>query len=187
MPKNRKSVNYNEHAIRTEPKFFGKKADLEKISKIVMPPLRMKQSVQSTNQTNDDTTTIIVAETSTKTFIIIIIFFLLLLVLNQKHAANQLQSRDIFSGKVSCHAIELFIDYEHRCLTPCKLHSCSLTEFYVELQICILWLNGTVLPLNTEEDWYLCERSEDSAKNTTEMFIFFSIESFYITQQSTYP
>ena len=139
-----------------------------------MPPLRMKQSVQSTNQTNDDTTTIIIAETSTKTF-------LLLLVLNQKHAAKQLQSRDIFSGKVSCHAIELFIDYEHRCLTPCKLHSCSLTEFYVELQICILWLNGTVLPLNTEEDWYLCERSEDSAKNTTEMFIFFSIESFYIT------
>ena len=45
----------------------------------------------------------------------------------------------------------------------------------------MLWLNGTVLPLNTEEDWYLCERSEDSAKNTTEMFIFFSIESFYIT------
>ena len=51
----------------------------------------------------------------------------------------------------------------------------------------MLWLNGTVLPLNTEEEWYLCERSEDSAKNTTEMFIFFSIESFYITQQSTYP
>ena len=51
----------------------------------------------------------------------------------------------------------------------------------------MLWLNGTVFPLNTEEDWYLCERSEDSAKNTTEMFIFFSIESFYITQQSTYP
>ena len=83
MPKNRKSVNHNEHAIRTEPKFFGKKTDLEKISKIVMPPLRMKQSVQSTNQTNDDTTTIIIAETSTKTF-------LLLLVLNQKHAAKQL-------------------------------------------------------------------------------------------------
>ena len=83
MPKNRKSVNRNEHAIRTEPKFFGKKADLEKISKIVMPPLRMKQSVQSTNHTNDDTTIIIIAETSTKTF-------LLLLVLNQKHAAKQL-------------------------------------------------------------------------------------------------
>ena len=32
-----------------------------------------------------------------------------------------------FVRKVSCHAIELFIDYEHRCLTPCKLHSCSLT------------------------------------------------------------
>ena len=45
----------------------------------------------------------------------------------------------------------------------------------------MLWLNGTVLPLNTEEDWYLCERSEDSAKNTTEIFIFFSTESFYIT------
>ena len=87
MPKNRKSVNYNEHAIRTEPKFFGKKTDLEKISKIVMPPLRMKQSVQSTNHTNDDTTTIIIiiiiAETSTKTF-------LLWPVLNQKHAAKQL-------------------------------------------------------------------------------------------------
>ena len=81
MPKNRKSVNHNEHAIRTEPKFFGKKADLEKISKIVMPPLRMKQS--GTNQTNDDTTIIIITETFTKTF-------LLLLVLNEKHAAKQL-------------------------------------------------------------------------------------------------
>ena len=36
-----------------------------------------------------------------------------------------------FVRKVSCHAIELFIDYEHRCLTPCKLHSCSLTEFFL--------------------------------------------------------
>ena len=90
MPKNRKSVNHNEHAIRTEPKFFGKKTGLEKISKIVMPPLRMKQSVQSTNHTNDETTIIIIAETSTKTFFIIIIIFLLLLVLNQKHAAKQL-------------------------------------------------------------------------------------------------
>ena len=84
MPKNRKSVNRNEHAIRTEPKFFGTKTDLEKISKIVMPPLRMSvQSVQSTNQTNDDTTIIIIAETFTKTF-------LLLPVLNEKHAAKQL-------------------------------------------------------------------------------------------------
>ena len=47
MPKNRKSVNYNEHAIRTEPKFFGKKADLEKISKIVMPPLSLKDETVS--------------------------------------------------------------------------------------------------------------------------------------------
>ena len=81
MQKNRKPVNHNEHAIRIEPKFFGKKADLEKISKLVMPPLRMKQS--GTNQTNDDTTIIIIAETFTKTF-------LLLLVLNEKHAAKQL-------------------------------------------------------------------------------------------------
>ena len=86
MPKNRKSVNHNEHAIRTEPKFFGKKTDLEKISKIVMPPLRMKQSVQSTNHTNDNTTTIIITETSTKTFLLL----LLLLVLNEKYAAKQL-------------------------------------------------------------------------------------------------
>ena len=42
-----------------------------------MPPLRMKQSVQSTNQTNDNTTIIIIiiiiiiiAETSTKTFLL---------------------------------------------------------------------------------------------------------------------
>ena len=38
MPKNRKSVNRNEHAIRADPKFFGTKTDLEKISKILMPP-----------------------------------------------------------------------------------------------------------------------------------------------------
>ena len=31
MPKNRKSVNRNEHAIRADPKFFGTKTDLEKI------------------------------------------------------------------------------------------------------------------------------------------------------------
>ena len=75
---------------------------------------------------------------------------LFFLIFNQKHAANQLYSRDIIQGR--CHAIEFFIDYEHRCLTPWKLHCCSLTEFYFELYICILWLNGAVLPLNTEED-----------------------------------
>ena len=41
-----------------------------------------------------------------------------------------------FSGKVSCHAIELFIDYEHRCLASCKLHnnflqiSCCEFEYF---------------------------------------------------------
>ena len=33
-------------------KFFGTKTDLKKISKIPMPPLRMKQSVHSTNHTD---------------------------------------------------------------------------------------------------------------------------------------
>ena len=45
-----------------KPKFFGTKTDLKKISKIPMPPSRMKQSVQSTNHTNDNTTTIIIPE-----------------------------------------------------------------------------------------------------------------------------
>ena len=83
MPKNRKSVNRNEHAIRTDPKFFGTKTDLEKNIENSNAPLRMKQSVQSTNHTNDNTKTIIITETSTKTFS-------LLLVLNQNHAAKQL-------------------------------------------------------------------------------------------------
>ena len=44
--------------------------------------------------------------------------------------------RRYFSGKVSCHAIELFIDYEHRYLASCKLHnnflqiSCCEFEYF---------------------------------------------------------
>ena len=45
--------------------------------------------------------------------------------------------RRYFSGKVSCHAIELiFIDYEHGCLASCKLHnnflqiSCCEFEYF---------------------------------------------------------
>ena len=118
-----------------------------------MPPLRMNRSVQSTDHSNDNRTTITVTETSTKTFLIIIF--------RSETCCKPTLVTRYFSGKVSCHAIELFIDYEHRYLTTCKLDSCSLT-----------WLNGTVLLLNTEEDLYIRERSEDSAKNTTEIFIF---------------
>ena len=108
-----------------------------------MPPLRMNRTVQSTNYANDDTTTIIISETSTKTFFKIF---------QSETCCKATLVTRYFSGKVSCHAIELFIDYEHRCLTPCKLHSCSVTECFFKFKICILWLNGAVLPFNTEED-----------------------------------
>ena len=147
-----------------KPKFFSTKTDLKKIQNIPMPPLRMNRSVQSTDHSNDNRTTITVTETSTKTFLIIIF--------RSETCCKPTLVTRYFSGKVSCHAIELFIDYEHRYLTTCKLDSCSLTELKRELQICILWLNGTVLLLNKEEDLYIRERSEDSAKNTTEIFIF---------------
>ena len=104
-----------------KPKFFSTKTDPQKNTEN-SNALRMNRSVQSTNHTNDNRTTITINETSPKTFF---------LIFNQKHAANQLYSRDIIQGR--CHAIEFFIDYEHRCLSPWKLHCCSLKEFYFEL------------------------------------------------------
>ena len=86
-----------------------------------MPPLRMNRSVQSTDHSNDNRTTTTVTETSTKTFLIIIF--------RSETCCKPTLVTRYFSGKVSCHAIELFIDYEHRYLTTCKLDSCSLTEF----------------------------------------------------------
>ena len=85
-----------------KPKFFGTKTDLKKISKIPMPPLRMNRSVQSINHTNDNTTTIIIIETSTKTF---------LSLYSETCCKTTLVTR-YFLRKVSCHANELFIDYE---------------------------------------------------------------------------
>ena len=76
-----------------------------------MPPLWMNRSVQSRTHTNDNTTTIIITETSTKTLFIVIIFQ------SETSCRTTLVTR-YFSGKVSCHAIESFVDYEHRCLTP---------------------------------------------------------------------
>ena len=67
-----------------------------------MPPLRMNRSVQSINHTNDNTTTIIIIETSTKTF---------LSLYSETCCKTTLVTR-YFLRKVSCHAIELFIDYE---------------------------------------------------------------------------
>ena len=94
-----------------KPKFYGTKTDPKKISKIPMPPLWMNRSVQSRTHTNDNTTTIIITETSTKTLFIVIIFQ------SETCCKTTLVTR-YFSGKVSCHAIESFVDYEHRCLTP---------------------------------------------------------------------
>ena len=87
------------------------KTDPKKISKIPMPPLWMNRSVQSRTHTNDNTTTIIITETSTKTLFIVIIFQ------SETCCKTTLVTR-YFSEKVSCHAIESFVDYEHRCLTP---------------------------------------------------------------------
>ena len=93
-----------------KPKFYGTKTDPKKISKIPMPPLWMNRSVQSRTHTNDNTTTIIITETSTTTLSIVIIFQ------SETCCKTTLVTR-YFSGKVSCHAIESFVDYEHRCLT----------------------------------------------------------------------
>ena len=112
-----------------KPKFHGTKTDPKKISKIPMPPLWMNRSVQSRTHTNDNTTTIIITETSTKTLFIVIIFQ------SETCCKTTLVTR-YFSGKVSCHAIESFVDYEHQC--------CSLTDFFFFF---------SVLPLNTEEDF----------------------------------
>ena len=81
-----------------------------------MPPLRMNRSVQSTDHSNDNRTTITVTETSTKTFYYY--YFSI---------RNVLQTN--FSHAIFFREIELFIDNEHRCLTPWKLYSYSLTEF----------------------------------------------------------
>ena len=94
---------------------MAQKPILKKISKIPMPPLWMNRSVQSRTHTNDNTTTIIITETSTKTLFIVIIFQ------SETCCKTTLVTR-YFSGKVSCHAIESFVDYEHRC--------CSLTDFF---------------------------------------------------------
>ena len=98
-----------------KPKFHGTKTDPKKILKIPMPPLWMNRSVQSRTHTNDNTTTIIITETSTKTLFIVIIFQ------SETCCKTTLVTR-YFSGKVSCHAIESFVDYEHRC--------CSFTDFF---------------------------------------------------------
>ena len=98
-----------------KPKFHGTKTDPKKISKIPMPPLWMNRSVQSRIHTNDNTTTIIITETSTETLFIVIIFQ------SETCCKTTLVTR-YFSGKMSCHAIESFVDYEHRC--------CSLTDFF---------------------------------------------------------
>ena len=87
-----------------------------------MPPLRMNRSVQSTDHSNDNRTTIIVTETSTKTFYYYYFSIRNVLQTNFSHAI-------FFREGVCCHAIVLFIDNEHRCLTPWKLYSYSLTEF----------------------------------------------------------
>ena len=76
-----------------------------------MPPLRMNRSVQSTNHTNDNRTNVTINETSTKTFF---------LIFQSETCCKLTLVTRYYSGKVSCHAIELLIDYEHRCLTTCN-------------------------------------------------------------------
>ena len=110
-----------------KPKFYGTKTDPKKISKIPMPPLWMNRSVQSRAHTNDNTTTIIITETSTKTLFIVIIFQ------SETCCKTTLVTR-YFSGKVSCHAIESFVDYVHRCLTP-RLQPRGFFFFFVIIDL----------------------------------------------------
>ena len=73
--------------------------------------LKMNRSVQSTNPTNDNKKTIIITETSTKTFCIVIF--------QSETCCKATLVTRYFSGKMSCHAIELFIDYKTSMLVNC--------------------------------------------------------------------
>ena len=65
---------------------------------------------------------------------------------------NNFSHAIFFREGIWCHAIELFIDYEHRCLTACNCTAAALRNLILKLYICILWLNGAVLPLHTVKD-----------------------------------
>ena len=104
-------------------KFFSTKTVLKKNRENPNAPLRMNRSVQSTNHTNDNRTTITINETSTKTFF---------LNFQSETCCKPTLVTRYYSGKVSCHAIELFIDYEHRCLTIWKLpNGISFFKLYI--------------------------------------------------------
>ena len=123
MLKNGKSASHNEQPIQKIKIFWYQNRSKKKTEN--PNESVMNRSVKSTCvdciriPTNDNTATNIISETSTKTFFSP----------SETCCKTTLVTR-YFVQKVSCHAIELFIDYEHRCLTPCKLHSCSLTEFF---------------------------------------------------------
>ena len=104
-----------------------------------MPPSRMNRSVQSTNHTSDNTTNIIITETSTKTFYR---YYFLIRNMLQNNFSHAMFLRE----GIWCHAIELFIDYEHRCLTACNCTAAASRNLILK------WLNSAVLPLHTVED-----------------------------------
>ena len=134
MLKNGKSASHNEQPIQKIKIFWYQNRSKKKTEN--PNESVMNRSVKSTCvdciriPTNDNTATNIISETSTKTFFSP----------SETCCKTTLVTR-YFVQKVSCHAIELFIDYEHRCLTPCKLHSCSLTEFFfiIDLYFMAKW------------------------------------------------
>ena len=59
---------------------------------------------------------------------------------------NNFSHAIFFREGIWCHAIELFIDYEHRCLTACNCTAAASRNLILK------WLNSAVLPLHTVED-----------------------------------
>ena len=87
--------------------------------------------------------------------------------------------RRYFSGKVSCHAIELiFIDYEHGCLASCKLHNNFLQISCCEFEY--FSMNKTYTSRRRQ-------RNERTKSQNELAWIYSAFMKISTPQQSTYP
>ena len=128
----------------------------------------MNQSVQSTNPTNDNRTTIIITETSKKTFL----YYYLPI-------RNMLQSnfsKEIFFRKGVI--IELFIDYEHRCLASCKLHN-----NFLQISCCEFEYFSMNKPYTSRRR----QRNKRTKSQNELAWIYSAFMKISTPQQSTYP
>ena len=115
-----------------------------------------------------------------------LLFFIIIIFQSETCCKTTLVTR-YFSGKVSCHAIKLFIDCEHRCLTPCKLHSCSLTEFFFLILDLYFMTKWRSLSLKYRRGFDLFANMVKIQQKTRRRCSYFQFVSFGLSNRSKFP